>query len=82
MSESPECPCGCMDKPCVAEDLLDLTAYVLCPKDRLVLVQDKVPSEYVAFVYLAIEFHRSPAELKFRAIMERWDQRRIIRELY
>lgn len=70
-----------MDEPTVAEELIDLADILLRPRGSLIDAEG-VHEPFFAYTALAIHFDRAPQGTKLRAIYERWDQQRIVRELY
>lgn len=68
--------------PTVAEDLIEVADLILRPRHTVVEIEAQGDPLFVAFLVLAVKLDRAPAAVKFRAIYERWNQRRITQELY
>ncbi len=64
------------------EMLLIAADAVLHPRDGILEAPEGTDGDDLALVRLAIAFARSPASLRFRALVEGWDRLRLVRELY
>lgn len=73
----PNCRCCLTPQRPIAEFLVELAKDVLYPQSALVLVRP----DQLALYKLAIDLWRKPG-LVVRALMEEWDQQRIVKELY
>lgn len=69
-------------KPTEAEKLIELAEYTLFPRDEVLMACKHVRPHVLAKVKLAIVFYRANKGLQLRAIMENWNRRRIVKELY
>ncbi len=70
-----------------AEKILRMARMVLYPRDVLIesfTSEEHLPSvgRNLALVKLSLDFKRKSAALHLRAILENWDQQRIVREVY
>lgn len=74
-----------MGNPCpntVAERLLDLADAMRRPKHQVICGEKPVGDWVYACIVLALALEDSPPALKIRAIIEGWDEPRIVREIY
>lgn len=76
----PNCRC-CMVHRILAEELLELAEQVRFPRS-LILSMPAMEGKQLARIKLALDLLDRPPSFKLRAIVEEWDQRRLVEELY
>ncbi len=69
------------DDKTMGERILDLAKELHSIRHKIIIADTTVTDVHLARVKLALDFERRP-EIIFQAIMENWDQPRIVREMY
>lgn len=70
------------DPPCAIQ-LIDLLAAIRYKPDLLIITQEgNYEWHHFAKIQLALDFEKLGKGVMFRAIMEEWDQQRIVKETY
>lgn len=66
----------------LAERLLDLAHCTRMDRNTLIVATESCPDHLFARIKLAMDFERKGPATVLQAIVEGWDQQRIVRETY